>query len=206
MAMKHDDRALAERKVSSLPGDTLSPLSRTTGGTGKRKKDKKEKALPSRKGHFPWRSLVVDLLLLVILVSAGLGAWFGYRAAKAAYAPTWEVRDVEFCVEISNIDYDRSENLLPALKGHGLWFTAEVDGQYLGTVSGVDVVPTLTEDGKEVMTLYLTVKTQANYRKGQGYFVGNTRLLAGETEVFRAEGIVAEGTIVSLTDAKEVQA
>ena len=54
------------------------------------------------------------------------------------------------------------------------------------------------------MALYLTVTAEAKYREGQGYYVGSTRLLAGENGVFRTEGLITEGVIVSLQDLTEV--
>jgi len=201
MAMKHDDRDLTERKVSSLSDDTLTPLSHTSSGLRKQK-GKKEKSLPGRR-RFSGRGLVVDLALLLLLVGLGVGIWFGYGAVKEGYAPTWETRDVEFCVEIRDLDYDLANELLASLPNHGLWHTAAADGDYLGSVREVRAVLGVTEEGREIMTLYLTVYTQANYRKGEGYYVGKTRLLAGEMSMFRAEGMIAEGMLVSVKDLSE---
>lgn len=205
MAMKHDDRETVERKVSSLSDDTLAPLSRTAGSAGRRGKNKRERALPGKR-RFSWRGLAVDLVLLLLIAGVGVGLWYGYGAVKEMYAPAWETRQVEFCVEIRNLDYDRADQLLPALSGHDIWYSSAADGDRLGTVSDVRAVPSVTEDGRETMTLYLTVSTQAEYRKGQGYYVGTTRLLAGESGEFRAEGLAAEGTLVSLQDLSEVTA
>ena len=77
MAMKHDERELSERKASSLSGDTLTSLSRTSKGSGKSGKDKKEKFLPGKR-RFSLRGLLVDLALLLVLCGLGVGVWFGY--------------------------------------------------------------------------------------------------------------------------------
>ena len=74
----------------------------------------------------------------------------------------------------------------------------------LGQISQLDSVPYTNEDGEGVLALYLTVTAEAKYREGQGYYVGSTRLLAGENGVFRTEGLITEGAIVSLQDLTEV--
>ena len=66
-------------------------------------------------------------------------------------------------------------------------------------------MPYTDENGKGKVALYLTVSTEANYREGKGYYVGSTGLLAGESAIFRTEGMVTEGLIVSLTDQTEVK-
>lgn len=200
------DRDPAEKKASSLSGDTLTSLSRTAGGGGKRGKDKNKDRTVKRARGMSVRGLVVDVILLLVIVGVGVGAWFGYHAVKDMYAPDWQIRQVEFCVEIRNVDYDRADQLLPSLSDHDLWYSSDVSGDRLGTVTDVRAVPTVTDDGRETMTLYLTVTTQAQYRKGEGYYVGSTRILAGESGMFRAEGLSAEGLVVSVQDTTEVKA
>lgn len=203
MAVNYDRRDPAEIKASSLSGDTLTPLSRTAGNVSKRGKEK-DRTLPSGK-KFSRRGFLVDLLVLLVLAGVIVGAWFGYGALQKLYTPVWETRQVEFCVEIGNIDYDRADQLLPTLTDRQLWSSDHVEGECLGIVSDVRAVPSVTEDNREIMTLYLTVTTQAKYRKGEGYFVGDTRLLAGETGIFRAESLSAEGMVVSVQDVTEVK-
>ncbi|MBQ9780446.1 MAG: hypothetical protein IJW00_11135 [Clostridia bacterium] len=201
------DREPADKKASSLSGDTLTPLSRTSGKAGKRgKKEKSKDRIFKGNRRTGIRGVVVDLVILLLLAGVGVGLWFGYTAVKDLYAPVWQSRNVEFCVEIKNIDYDRADQLLPALSGHDLWSSADVSGDRLGIVTDVRAVPVITEDGRETMTLYLTVRTEARYRKGEGYYADSTRLLAGESSIFRAEGLIAEGTVVSLKDLTEVDA
>ncbi len=200
------DKDPSEKKASSLSGDTLTPLSRTTETTAKRGKDRLKDRTLKRKKTFSVRGLVVDLILLLILAGICVGGVVGYHAVKELYAPTWDTRAIEFCVEIKNIDYDRADQLLPVLLDRGLWYSDDVDGDLLGTVNDVHIEASVTEDGRETMTLYLTVKTTAKYRKGEGYYVGSNRLLAGETGVFRAEGLIAEGKVISLKDVTEVDA
>ncbi len=204
MAMKRDDRELSERKASSLSDDTLTPLSRTVSGTGKPSKDKRERLLPGRR-RFSLRGLLVDLLLLLILCGLGVGGWFGYRAAKNIYAPTWETRQISFVVEIMDLELEQTNEMLKTLPGRSVWYSAETTGDLLGRVSHLEPVPYTNADGKGRVALYLTVTADAKYREGEGYYVGSTRLLAGENGTFRTEGMVTEGLIVSLTDQTEVK-
>ncbi len=202
MAMNHEKREPAERKASSLPSDTLPRMARLSGSQGNKSRDKMSGKYGKR-GLF-WRGVVVDAILLLLLIGVGVGVWMGYRAIKAAYEPVWEQRRVEYSVEIRNIDYDRADQLLPALADHGLWRGSDADGDYLGMVSDVRAVPSVTEEGRETMTLYLTVSAEAKYLRDKGYYMGDTRLLAGINEMFRAEGLLAEGTIVSMREIAEV--
>lgn len=208
MSMNRDDkeRELNGYKASSLSDDTLQPIARTASGTKKRGRDKKNEVNLSARRKAARGGFVVDLVLLLLVALLSVGGWFGYRALKVLYTPVWDTRQVEFCVEIRNIDYDSADELLPTLEDHGLWYSDTAEGDYLGIVSDVRAVPTITEDGKETMTLYLTVRTQAKYSREQGYFVGSTRILAGETGIYRAEGMIAEGIVVSLDDVTEVDA
>ncbi len=197
------DRDPTEKKASSLSDDGLTPLSRTVSVSGKRGKEKQKDQSLKKGKTLSLRGLIVDLVLLLVLVGVVVGGWLGYRAVKSAYAPDWQSRQVSFSVEIKNIDYDRADQLLPSLAGHDLWYSAHVSGDRLGVVKDVRAVPSVTEDGRETMTLYLTVETTVAYRAGVGYYVGTTRILAGETGVFRAQGMTAEGMVVSLTDLTE---
>lgn len=203
MAMKHDERELSERKASSLSGDTLTSLSRTSKGSGKSGKDKKEKFLPGKR-RFSLRGLLVDLALLLVLCGLGVGIWFGYRAVKNIYAPEWETRQISFVVEITDLGLEETNALRNTLSGCPLWYTSVADGDMLGKISQLDSVPYTNEEGEGVLALYLTVNAEAKYREGQGYYVGSTRLLAGENGVFRTEGLITEGAIVSLQDLTEV--
>ena len=59
------------------------------------------------------------------------------------------------------------------------------------------------EDGANTLTLYLTVEASAHYREGKGYRMGVTTLLAGMEGSFRAEGMVAEGTVISMHEKSD---
>ena len=192
----NDERDVRLTKASSLENDALSEISS--------KSDKKTGVRHNADGRSNQkrafrRGVVADLILLLVLVGLGMGAWLGYHAVRDMYAPVWEERSIELCVRITDIDYERADQLLSGLTDHSLWHTDAVDGTEIGRVTDVRAVPS-TVNGREIMTLYLTVEVTAQYRNSQGYFVGDVRLLAGATDLYRANGLVAEGTVVSLND------
>lgn len=188
------------KKASSLDGDSLSfPTGKDIKGNKKSKDKQSHRALKSGRRSI-WRSILADLLILLVLAGLGLGVWFGYNALKDIYAPVWEERNVELCIKMVDIDYDRADELWEGLDNHPLWYTDAADGICLGSVTEVRLEPSTTSTGKAVMTLYLTVSVTAQYRNSDGYYVGDVRLLAGEGGIYRTNGLVAEGTIISLTD------
>ncbi|MBE6585053.1 MAG: hypothetical protein E7645_00840 [Ruminococcaceae bacterium] len=199
MANKRDGKEIAENKASSLLGDGLSSLTRNAGAYGKRGKGHKETAVVGKK-KFPWKSLIVDVILLVILCGVGVGAFWGYHTVKNMYMPTWQEKEIEFCVEIPDVEKGRANQLLSVLEGKKLWHSGQADGDTLGIISDAGYDPG-SEDN--VINLILTVKTTAEYRKGEGYYINSTRILAGETTELRTEGFVGEGVVLYVRDLSE---
>lgn len=153
-----------------------------------------------------WVALVVDLVLLVVLIGLIVGGVFAYRAVRELYAPTWETRDVVFCVEMTGIDpamVKYGQDGRPTFTGNAIWSSDRTDADLLGTVTDVRTVLVAWEDGHNTLTLYLTVEAQAHYREGKGYRMGATMLLAGITDTFRVEGMVAEGTVISMHEKSD---
>ena len=159
-----------------------------------------------RPGNRGWVPLVVDLILLAVVIGLVIGGIFAYRAIREMYAPTWETREVVFCVEITGIDpamVKYGQDGRPTMTGHPLWSSDRTDADCLGTVTDVRTVLVSGEDGANTLTLYLTVEASAHYREGKGYRMGVTTLLAGMEGSFRAEGMVAEGTVISMHEKSD---
>ena len=153
-----------------------------------------------------WVSLVVDLILLVVLAGLIVGGVFAYRAIRELYAPTWETREVVFCVEMTGIDpamVKYGQDGRPTIAGHALWSSDRDDADCLGTVTDVRTVLVSGEDGRNTLNLYLTVEAKAHYREGKGYRMGATMLLAGMKGSFLAEGLMAEGTVISMHEKSD---
>ncbi|MBR5124017.1 MAG: DUF4330 family protein, partial [Clostridia bacterium] len=148
-----------------------------------------------------WKTLVVDLVLLVVIVGLVVGGVHFYRTLRDLYAPVWETREVVFCVRMDGIE--------PSMVKYGqdgrytftdkpIWSSDRTDADCLGTVTDVQTVLVSRDDGYNTVTMYLTVEAQAYYREGKGYRMGATMLLAGSEGVFRVEGMAAEGVIISM--------
>lgn len=151
-------------------------------------------------------TLLVDLILLVVIVGLIVGGVFAYRAIRELYAPTWETRDVIFRVEMTGIDpamVKYGQDGRPTMVGHPLWSSDRTDADCLGTVTDVRTVLVSGEDGNNTLNLYLTVEAAASYREGKGYRMGVTMLLAGMEGTFLAEGLIAEGTVISMHEKSD---
>ena len=196
-------RHINDRKASSLADSTT--VHRPVSPSGKDGKGGGKVGIKRPDGR-RWVALTVDLILLVVLIGLVVGGVFAYRAIREMYAPTWETREVVFCVEMTGIDpamVKYGQDGRPTMTGHPLWSSDRTDADCLGTVADVRTVLVSGEDGANTLTLYLTVEATAHYREGKGYRMGVTTLLAGMTGSFRAEGIVAEGMVISMHEKSE---
>jgi hypothetical protein len=170
-----------------------------------------KKGIPTvlaRRGKRLWVSILVDLILLALVAGLAVGGVFGYRALREMYAPEWEVREVIFRVKMENIPpemvrLDEEQGDL-AIKGQPIWSSESIDADMLGTVQDIRTATVVSEGGEITLNVYLDVKANAYYRKGKGYRMGETMLLAGSTGVYRLEGLAAEGMIISVREAAEI--
>lgn len=153
-----------------------------------------------------WRTLLVDLILLAVLAGLVIGGVFAYRGIRELYAPTWESREVVFCVEMTGLDpamVKYGQDSRPAMTDHPLWSSDRTDADYLGEVTDVRTVLITGEDGRNTLNIYLTVEATALYREGKGYRMGATMLLAGMQGTFMAQGLVSEGTVISMHEKSD---
>ena len=197
MALHDNERNVGGRKASSLMDDAVVlPGSGTGSHEQRRGKGDREEILRDRQGSRA-RAILVDVIILLLLVGLALGIRTGYHALKNLYSPVWETRTVEFCVEMQGVDmdlvYDEKGNA--TFMDSGVWYTDQADGDLLGTVVKVD---SEREEHGDTVTLYRTVTAEAKYRQGEGYYMGETPLLAGMQGQFRVTGMMGEGTVISL--------
>ena len=172
-----------------------------------RESKKRGKLVLATQGKNLWVSLGVDILLLALVIGLGFAVIHGYRALRDIYAPEWEVREVVFRVKMENIPpdmvrYDETKGTL-AIEGRPMWSSDQTDADMLGTVESVRTATVTAEGGETVLTMYLDVRANAYYRKGKGYRMGETMLLAGSTGTYRLAGMSAEGMIISVSEAAE---
>lgn len=191
-----------DRKASALTDSTHAhtPVAPTE---GKRESNPREPGAAGlrRRGARLWVAILVDILLILAIVGLFVGGFFGYRAVRELYAPTWETREVVFCVMMEGIDPEMvkyNQDGRPTFTGNAIWSSGSTDADRLGTVTDVRTVLVTHTDRTNSLTLYLTVEAEARYREGQGYYMGNTHLLAGIEGIFRVQGMSAEGMVISL--------
>ena len=178
-----------------------------TEGKGRESKKRNPAAL-TRRGKRLWVSILVDLLLLALVAGLAAGGVLGYRALREMYAPEWEIREVIFRVKMENIPpemvrLDEEQGDL-AIKGQPIWSSERNDADMLGTVRDVRTATVVSEEGEITLNVYLDVTANAYYREGKGYRMGETMLLAGSTGVYRLAGLSAEGMIISVREAAEI--
>lgn len=192
-----------DRKATSL-SDGVGTY-RTSAPEGSESKGNARKPDPVRKSR-KWVALVVDLILLVVLIGLIVGGVFAYRAIRDLYAPVWETRDVVMCVKMEGIDPSMvkyGQDGRSTFTGNPIWSNDRTDADCLGTVTDVRTVLVSREDGYNTITMYLTVEARAYYREGKGYRMGATMLLAGDGGTYRVEGMIAEGTIISMHEKSQ---
>lgn len=194
---RHGD---GEHKASSLTDSTQTTPAAGAPATAEVRKDMSSTSLRRRDKRF-LRTLLVDLITILLIVAAGFGAVYGYRWLQGMYAPEWDTRDVVYVVRFEGLSADMiplNDSGKPALVGKPIYSSITTDADLLGTVTDALAVPVSHEDGSTSVTLQLTVQASARYREGKGYWMGNTRLLAGDSGTYRLESMSAEGLIISL--------
>ena len=147
----------------------------------------------------------VDLILLFVLVAVIVGGVLGYRAVKRAYSPVWEERRVVFVVEFPRIDAE----ILPEYwhVDAPMYTSDKVDDTPLGylmenpCVTATDVI-----DGRTYKSLRLVMHSTVRYREGQGYYCGDTPILAGLSGTLRVDGVSGNGVITAVYEAAEYAA
>lgn len=202
MANRQDERRrIGGDKASGIKtGGSISIVGGESPSAGK-KTARGEMTAERRPGY--WRTVVADLVLLLLLAALCVGVIFGYRALKDIYDPEGEPCRMEFLIRVTDVDeqtvntflYDEDGNNL--FENSEIYHTDRVDGDCLGIVKDVKVEPGSDPD-KATFTLYLTVTSDAEYREGEGYFVEDTQLLAGVTDQYRVHGMSFEGLVTSL--------
>lgn len=188
-----------DRKASSLPDATTAH--RPGGLDREERKSMTGGGRMVGKSNPVWCAILVDLILLAVLVGLIVGGVFAYRGIREMYAPTWESREVVFCVEMTGLATDSiryGQNNRPVMVGQPLWSSDRTDADFLGTVTEVRVERVTHENENETLNLYLTVEATALYREGKGYRMGATMLLAGMKGEFMAQELVSEGTVISM--------
>ncbi len=149
----------------------------------------------------------VDIVLFVVLVGVIVGGVIGYRAVKNAYAPEWDEREIVFVVEMSSVDAEIVPSYWHA--DAPMYVSTDADAEPIGyLMKGPDIFPSTgaSDDGRTYKTVRLTLRGTAAYREGQGYYCGNTPILAGLSGNVRVDGISGTGLVVAVYEVDEYAA
>ena len=179
----------------------------------KRPRAEKKKGKSSSTDHGRrWLFLAVDLLLVALIVGVVVFITYTVGAASSERDDA-EVRSVVYRLEIAGADVD----LFDATTGVAVVHVA--DGTVIGSVDYhdggqpyVEYVGTATEqDGKyfadkatypeDLKTYIVTVRVDAEYESGVGYFVGEHRLAVGQKYQIRIGNYACEGECIALQPA-----
>ncbi len=150
--------------------------------------------------------IVVDMLLVVLFCGAIVGGFFGYRAFRNAYAPKEEMRETVLLVELSCLDVEAVPDYWNA--DAPMYVSDEVGAEPIAYLSDVPYIKTLPPDPEHPdaplqKTVHLLLHTTAEYREGEGYFVGDTALYAGMVYDVRVDGVSTSAMILSVMPAEE---
>ncbi len=188
-------------KASSLTEDAAARR------TVRRRKKRRSRRRSSGAG------LMVDLLLLIVLAALAVGGVLGYNAIRDAYAPTFETRQIVIIVEMAEVDPTLIPGQSDVGKNTPIYRSERADATPLGRVESFDVSDHTSDDAPNEndatvikKNIRITVRAEAKYRAGEGYYIDGERLLAGDEATYRLSGMVADGMIVSLYEAKDYDA
>lgn len=177
-----------------------------------RKEKKKGKNGGTEAGR-RWLFLAVDLLLVIAIVGAVVFISISLSPSAADEAGT-EVRTVIYQIEIAGVDAD-----LFGVSGGETVINA-ADGSVLGVVEYCDDGQPYTkysdsvsqrEDGKyfvdkieypeDIKTYVVTVRAQASYLAGVGYYAEDCRLAVGRSYQLRIADHIYTGECIALQPA-----
>ena len=201
MASVNDPRFGMDNKASSLTARRTTD----TADKGKRARNRTlgVEDIPHSTDSRRKGSVWVDLILLVVLATVIVGGVMGYRTLKRVYAPEWEERDIVFVMDVSHVN----ASILPDF-WHAeapLYVSDSVDAAPVGyLMDSPYVMDDASEDG--YVTVRLLLHGKARYRKGEGYYCGNTPILAGLSGDVRVDGVSGNGMIMMVLEADEYAA
>lgn len=183
-----------DQKASSIaPEASLTPVSETKKKIRKapKVKKKKKKGLP----------VVLDILIVIVLLAAIAGTVFGIYSTGKYFSTRYAQVDITYTVLLQDVDaalaYDADGECV--ITPESYVYVAENDrGHSLGQVLDVECVADSVQESDEVVDVYVTVHTVADYNYTLGYFVDQTKIAVGKSYVLRFEGLMSEAVIVEL--------
>ncbi|MBP3396362.1 MAG: hypothetical protein J6L87_04225 [Clostridia bacterium] len=147
---------------------------------------------PKDKRRLYWFYVVVDLLLVLAVATGALLAYVVWAPSGSKEDWVGETRTVQYTLEIADVQTE----LLGRVR-EGMTVTAFGTEDVLGTVDELKTEERSDEAGKSsVLVLTLTVETR--YVQGQGYYVGDFRVAAGNDVEVLFENIYGAARCVAV--------
>ncbi len=139
--------------------------------------------------------VIIGILMLAFAVGVVAGAYYLFRF----FSDDYEGIEVEYTfVKIAD---SQTLTRYRGLKNTNVYIDTEENAHYMGKVMSAEIVE-LDEDGSAM--LVLVISSNAKYRGGEGYTVGDFRIAVGSDYTLRSGTVTVDGTIVELQDkAKE---
>lgn len=197
----HKDSIPGGEKASGIDNKTTHAL-RTRRDTRREGIDRLDRTSGAKRR----KTWLIDGFILLLIVGLGVGVYYAYSFLRDKYAPTWEERQVVYVLELTEVDpemvaYESSGE--KALCGKDVYASMKPGADQLGRVT--EAVRVQDAENPDCVTLYLTIEATARYRAERGYWMADTRLLCGETRVFRLAGLEVQGRILSLQTREELE-
>ena len=136
--------------------------------------------------------IIIGIIILAVFVGIVVGAYFLFRF----YTDDYEGIEIEY-VFISPCTEDR--DAFRTVKNKELYYDFDQNTYYFGKVSDIDVI-----DSNNGRYLVLMVRSNAKYRAGEGYSVGDYKIAVGSEFSFRVDGKIIAGTVVELHEKGEL--
>lgn len=202
---------MAPHKDSILPGgDKTSGIDNGTTQILRARREARREGIDrldrASSGERRRRTWLIDGLILLLIIGAGVGLYTAYSYLRDRYAPAWEERQVVYVLELTGVDSEMvayGSSGEKALCGKDVYGSMKPSADLLGQVT--EAVRVQDAENSDRVTLYLTVEATARYRAGHGYWMADTRLLCGETRGFRLAGLEVQGSILSLQTTAELE-
>ncbi len=149
------------------------------------------KSVRARKKKLP---IAADLIIAVLMVAIAIGIVAGGYTLFRYFSDEYESTEIEYT--FIRIDETAALVRYRNMKNADLYIDGEGNTQYLGRVVSSEIVDVDPENG--ISMLKLVIETNAKYKHGEGYSVGEYRIAVGSDYLLRSSTVSVNGTIVEI--------
>ena len=135
--------------------------------------------------------IIAGILMLALMCGVVAGSYFLFRY----YSNDYDSVNVTYKVAF---DTAEKEQVLAVMRANEkVFLDTESNSVYFGKITGVNTEENGT--GQNSRRIYLTIEVNANYRKGEGYSLGDERLAVGSKFMLRCGEKTEAVTVVELS-------